>query len=257
MLTVGGTAEGVPLWLFAGTSERGTNGKLQAMNMDSRASQSLVGHIGGVYCLAQSGSYLFSGGDDTLVHTWQFGAAGQLEPVTKLAGHTQPVQDMKIVGEQLITADRGGTVAIWGLSGETAGQAQLTINTGHERALMALWVEDPYLFTCALDGKVKVWAADGSNVYEHTVTNKDNQPSAITALTVVQSADRAESSVMVTACEDSALKLWCMPTFDRRGIIASRAGHTNTPRCLAKGPGRSFFSGGMDHSIIVWEFQLA
>ena len=53
-----------------------------------------------------------------------------------------------------------------------------------------------------------------------------------------------------------ALKLWKMPTFDRRGIIASRGGHQKVVRCLAKGPGNSFFSAGIAHIINVWEFGM-
>ena len=49
--------------------------------------------------------------------------------------------------------------------------------------------------------------------------------------------------------------MWAMPTFEKRGILAARVGHADTVRCLAKGPGNSFFSGAMDASIIVWEFQ--
>lgn len=63
-----------------------------------------------------------------------------------------------------------------------------------------------------------------------------------------------DASVLVTACDDKALKLWMMPSFDKRGILASRVGHSDVARCLAKGPGNSFFSGAMDNSIIVWEF---
>jgi len=46
--------------------------------------------------------------------------------------------------------------------------------------------------------------------------------------------------VLVTACDDKALKMWAMPSFDKRGIIASRVGHADCVRCLAKGPGPHF-----------------
>ena len=89
------------------------------------------------------------------------------------------------------------------------------------------------------------------------VTNQNNQPSGVTAILVLPepSVHGGESSVLVTACDDKALKLWMMPTFDKRGIIAPRAGHSDVVRCIARGPGNSFFSGAMDNSIIVWEFM--
>ena len=46
-----------------------------------------------------------------------------------------------------------------------------------------------------------------------------------------------------------------MPSFEKRGILASRAGHSDVPRCLTKGPGNSFFSGAMDNTVLVWEFM--
>jgi WD40 repeat protein len=49
--------------------------------------------------------------------------------------------------------------------------------------------------------------------------------------------------------------MWRLPSFEKRGIIATRAGHADVVRCLAKGPGNSFFSGSMDKLIMVWEFM--
>ena len=81
-------------------------------------------------------------------------------------------------------------------------------------------------------------------------------PSGVAALIIVpEVTPQGEASVLVTACDDKALKLWVMPTFDKRGILASRVGHNDVARCLARGPGNSFFSGAMDNSIIVWEFM--
>ena len=86
------------------------------------------------------------------------------------------------------------------------------------------------------------------------VRNQNNQPSGIAAVLVVPEV-QGEGSVLITACDDKAMKMWTLPTFDRRGILAARAGHADVVRCLARGPGNSFFSGGMDNSILVWEFM--
>ena len=69
------------------------------------------------------------------------------------------------------------------------------------------------------------------------------ESSGITSLLVLK--EPGEEQVLVTACQDNALKLWRMPGFSRRGILASRAGHSDIVRCLAKGPGASFFSGSI------------
>ena len=60
--------------------------------------------------------------------------------------------------------------------------------------------------------------------------------------------------MLVTACDDKALKLWTLPDFQRRGIVTSRTGHQDVVRAITKGPGNSFFTGGMDSVILAWEF---
>ena len=65
---------------------------------------------------------------------------------------------------------------------------------------------------------------------------------------------RLSVCVCLLCCGCAALKLWVLPTFNKRGIIGSRMGHSDVVRCMARGPGNSFFSGGMDGVIMVWEF---
>ena len=138
------------------------SGVVRAWNMDAGAEQALEGHAGGIYCLAQGGAYLFSGGDDTGVKTWQY-ANERFEPLTELKGHTSAIQVMKTVPGSLITADRGGTVAKWCLE---TGALQMTFNTAHTNHLMAMWLEETHLFTAALDGHVKVWDFEGNQQYD-------------------------------------------------------------------------------------------
>ena len=130
--------------------------------MDSGFEQVLEGHQGSIFCLAQGGAYLFSGGEDMGVKTWQF-SNDKFEPLTELKGHTHPIQQMKTTGSMLISADRGGTVVMWDL---TAGQVVRTFATGHTNFVTALWVEESYLFTGALDGLIRVWDAEGNMQYE-------------------------------------------------------------------------------------------
>ena len=75
---------------------------------------------------------------------------------------------MKVAG-MLLSADRGGTLIMWDLS---TGSATFSITTGHTDILMALWVEESYLFTASLDGRVKVWNAEGEMLHEQGVTNQ-------------------------------------------------------------------------------------
>uniref|UniRef100_A0A7S4BMP2 Guanine nucleotide-binding protein subunit beta-like protein n=1 Tax=Chrysotila carterae TaxID=13221 RepID=A0A7S4BMP2_CHRCT len=252
-------------WLFAGCQALSpvAHGFVKVWQMTSSFEQTLEGHQGSVFCLAQGGMspsgspFIFSAGDDMGVKTWQFGASNSFEPVVNLAGHKSTVQDMKVTGSTLLSAERDGLICMWDLaSGTLAG----TINTEHQ-GLMAILLEENFLFTAGLDGLVKVWDSAGVLQLSHQVTNKISQPSGITAIAIVaEGGNPADASVpndfvLVTACDDNALKLWRCPTFDKRGIIAQSAGHSDVVRCLAKGPGNSFFSGSMDHTIMVWEFM--
>jgi len=234
---------------------------LRVWHMGGSFEQTLEGHTGGIYCLAQGGAapsgapFIFSGGDDCGVKTWQFGESQTFEPVIELTGHASVIQAMKVAGNTLLSAERNGLVIMWDLS---SGQKSGEMPTAHGAPLMALWIEDTFLFTAALDGKVKVWDSNLAMVHEHQVTNRNNQPSGVTSIVMVSEgsaeAGGAAEMVLVTACDDVALKLWRMPGFDKRGILASREGHQDVVRCMAKGPGNTFFSGGMDFSICAWEF---
>lgn len=98
---------------------------------------------------------------------------------------------------------------------------------------------------------MQVWDAQGTLLFDHVCRTLDRRESGVTAIAIVP--DHADC-VMVAACQDKAIKLWTMPTFAKRGIMGQKAGHTDVVRCIAKGPGNSFFTGSMDYSICVWEF---
>mmetsp|Transcript_5368 Transcript_5368/g.16423 ORF Transcript_5368/g.16423 Transcript_5368/m.16423 type:complete len:395 (-) Transcript_5368:107-1291(-) len=247
-------------WLFAGTQAvGGRQGVVRVWHMGNGFEQALEGHQGTIWCLAQGGTYLFSGGDDMGIKTWQFNEqpAG-FAPVVELKGHTAPIQVMKTAATLLLSADRNGGVCMWDLA---SGALTTQIATDHSNLLMAMWVEESYLFTAALDGHVKVWSASGELLHDHLVTNQQQQPSGVTAIAVVSEPESAPGrdteQVLITACDDHAIKMWRLPSFEKRGIIASRAGHKDVVRCLAKGPGNSFFSGSMDQTIMVWEFMAS
>ena len=106
-----------------------------------------------------------------------------------------------------------------------------------------------------------MWDTSGTQLFDQVVTNQSNQPSGITSLLLAseggQDGGDGGEQILVSACDDQALKMWKMPTFDKRGILGARLGHKDVVRSLAKGPGNSFFSASMDSNIIVWEFMGA
>jgi len=257
-------------WLFAGLqAPAGTAGLVRVWQVETGGDQSLQGHMGTVFCLEQGGSYLFSGGEDLGLKVWQYSEApavpgapstlGSFVPAIELKGHQACIQDMKVTGgsaeraaDVLISADRGGTVALWGFGEANASPNPLKVfQTGHNN-LMGIWLEAEIMFTAGLDGHVKVWDGQGTQLYDHVCLGQQGGESGVTALAVVP--DQADG-VMVTACQDKAIKLWQMPKFSKRGILGYKAGHTDVVRCIAKGPGNSFFTGSMDKTICVWEMM--
>ena len=62
------------------------------------------------------------------------------------------------------------------------------------------------------------------------------ESSGITSLLVLK--EPGEEQVLVTACQDNALKLWRMPGFSRRGILAARAPASDIVRVPGKGTRR-------------------
>ena len=120
-------------WLFAGTQAvGGRQGVVRVWHMGNGFEQALEGHQGTIWCLAQGGTYLFSGGvcclsfickmasnlliarghgspikaspvvasnaddppgDDMGIKTWQFNEQpAGFAPVVELKGHTAPIQ---------------------------------------------------------------------------------------------------------------------------------------------------------------------
>ena len=151
----------------------GRNGFVKAWNMADGREQTLEGHTGAVFCVAQGGPHLFSAGEDAGVKTWKFGQSGQLEPVVELQGHRAPIQALSVAADSLLSADRNGEVKAWDLD---TGGCKLTLKTDHLSMVMAMWVEEswgaPCIFTAALDGHCKVWDAAGSLLHDQHVTNQ-------------------------------------------------------------------------------------
>ncbi len=88
------------------------------------------------------------------------GGSGGFVPAIELKGHQACIQDMKVKGgvsqaDVLISADRGGTVALWGFGESNASPNPLTFFHTGQANLMSIWVDESILFTAGLDGHVK------------------------------------------------------------------------------------------------------
>jgi len=102
----------------------------------------------------------------TQAGTWQrWDAAGN--PVgAPVAGHTGTVRDTALSsdGSTLITASDDGTIRLWDLANGTQRGEPIAAHQGPVRSLAAL--PDGRFFSGGVDGTVRQWAADGTNIGE-------------------------------------------------------------------------------------------
>ena len=189
--------------------------------------QTLEGHTGAVFCVAQGGPHLFSAGEDAGVKTWKFGQSGQLEPVVELQGHRAPIQALSVAADSSCRpiATARSRRGIWTLAGA------MTLKTDHLSMVMAMWVEEswgaPCIFTAALDGHCKVWTlparscttsmsrigrTHASSPIPRTCLprSRDEQPRPFAAARRVirdnvppRAEGAREGQVLVTACQDA------------------------------------------------------
>jgi WD40 repeat protein len=240
-------------WLIAGIGKPGEPNVVRIWNMETSSQQDLLGHEGPIFAITQGNGMLFSAGHDAGIRCWKMDPSTmQFALVGVLQGHTAAVQCVQVQGATLFSCARDNTIKQWDL---TTGQGVLSIPTGHTEFMMSLKLHETHLFSAGLDGSVFVYDTTKAlaKVFSHVVTNRDRAPSPVTAMEIC--SDSAGSAILVVACSDNAMKLWEVPSFDRRGILLGHQGHSQPCRALCLGPGNSFFSAGMDTAVKVWEFE--
>ena len=103
----------------------------------------------------------------TQVKVWRYedvpAGSGSFSLLIELKGHRTCIQAMKVRGgaldvhaDVLISADRGGTVALWGFGETNASPNPLSVFLTGQANLMSIWVDETSsLFTAGLDGHIK------------------------------------------------------------------------------------------------------
>lgn len=102
----------------------------------------------------------------TQVKVWRYedvpAGSGSFLLLIELKGHRTCIQDMKVRGgaldahaDVLISADRDGTVALWGFGETNASPNPLSFFHTGQANLMSIWVDETVLFTAGLDGHIK------------------------------------------------------------------------------------------------------
>jgi hypothetical protein len=134
--------------------------------MCSQFSRSMPGHCSGISAMTCAGSYVCSGGKDSLVYVWE---KDTMEPVHAFHGHHGSVNALATLTSQVvISGSRDNSLRVWDL--ETFG-CRATLS-GHSDDIVAVVVEPPTqslsnssdlrgrrFFSASVDGTVRMWCS--------------------------------------------------------------------------------------------------
>ncbi|PWV20088.1 hypothetical protein C3747_7g502 [Trypanosoma cruzi] len=108
-------------------------------------------HAGGVYCLAEFGGYVYSGGSDFKIAQW---SAEDGKVIRVLHGHTNYVRCLYAEGNAVVSGSDDCTVRVWDAG---SGEAQLTGHFHGRAGVSALCRVGVTMWSGDNDGRVIAW----------------------------------------------------------------------------------------------------
>lgn len=227
-------------WLFVGIP-----GRIKCWNMSDNSQFDLNGHRGQVHSIVAytEQGMVFSGGEDCGILAWKFNPqTNMFEQVGAMHGHGGAILQLEVVGTLLFSASMDGTVRVWDLN---SAQCVHTCQA-HQQPVMGLLVWEQHLLSCSLDGTIKVWTWNAPNLeltYTHQVEHN------VGVLGMCGSLNAKQQPVLVSACNDNAIRFFELPSFNSLGTLKQR----KDVRCVDSGPGM-FFAGHSDGTVRVWKW---
>jgi len=196
-----------------GDDDDGPN--LKVLSPSLELVQTLVGHIGGVYCVtvSPSGSH-FASGSDCKVMIWsEPGEGGEWARVQVLEGHTECVYALCFSpdGKQLATGSFDNLINIYGFNEGSAILAHTL--EGHTWVVNSLSFSPDCKLLCSgsLDRSIKFWnPADGSLVKSIDQAHSSN---------VLSVSYSPNGRVLVSASYDKTMKIWDAETFELKHTV--------------------------------------
>lgn len=190
---------------------------------------------------------VFSGAEDSSIRAWRFNQqSSTFDHVGTMQGHTGAVLQLQIIGTLLFSGSMDGTIKVWDLN---TAQCVYTCNA-HNMPVMGILLWENHLLSCSLDGTVKVWNWSApSGPLELAYTHNIDQNEPVGVLAMCGSLDANQKPMLVTACNDSTVRFFELPTFESKGSMKQR----NDVRCVSSGPGM-FYAGHSDGTVRVWKW---
>ena len=238
--------------------------------------------------IVADGQNIISGSRDGTIRFWSFdaaasGANAQAAPTgpskggfvlaKTLSGHAREITGLAVADNVLWSSSTDGSIRIWDM---TSGQCQFTIimaganlnpqqqssisATGHSNAVTGLVsFKSPsgtFVLSSSLDGDVKAW--NGST--GQCVASQQHGEGVVT---MSMADDPSGNQLLLIGLESgnimvrNLLQTGKMPAFTLLFTLSNHytVAHSGAVKALAKGPSGTFYTGGSDGKVLVFQFN--
>ena len=231
--------------------------------------------------LVVDGQKVLSGSRDGCIRLWQFDASsnqgkGAFVLAQTLLGHAREVTGLAMVNSLLWSSSTDGSIRIWDLANNGVCQHAITMVTGstpvnpqqlptpsphggHTDAVTGLVsFESPsgiFILSCSLDGDIKAW--NGST---GQCVASESHGEGVVCMTLAK--DVSGNQILLIGLESgnimarNLVQTPKMPAFTCLFTLAAgyTVAHEGAVKALIEGPSGTFYSGGMDGKVLVFQF---
>jgi WD40 repeat protein len=211
-------------------------------------------------CIIVEGDKIVSGSKDGSIRLWTFDAAsnGFLLNQT-VAGHAGQVTGLQLIDTLLWSSSVDHSIRVWDLSKN--GACQFLINKehmGHSDAVTGLLKfaspAGQFVLSSSLDGTIKAWNGTSGECVA-SETHGDG------VVSMALAADQHSNPILLIGLESgnimcrNVVQTAKTPAFCLLFTLSSKytAGHEGAVKCLTEGPSSTFYSGGGDGKLMVWQ----
>lgn len=223
-----------------------------------------------VTALAIKDTVVVTGSKDGSIRTWQFNNTAFVLDQT-IMGHAREITGLVIVDGRIWSASTDGCIRIW----ESAtGKCQYLIAKapaspqpgqpppGHTNAVTALETfhspAGTFVLSSSLDGTIKAW-----NGTTGECVASESHGEGVVSITIAAGDAAGQTQVLLVGLESGNIvcrNLVQTPkaaAFEALFVLTSRyaSGHTGAVKCVTAGPSATFYSGGADGNMMVWQIN--
>jgi len=212
-----------------------SGGQIRVYNLEAQLLKELHQHAGGVYCLAYSNGYVYSGSNDFECFRWH---SRKWEFVRQYSGHRNSVRSILAFATTLISASDDHTILVRDI---LTGDVQREL-TGHRGGVLALLRNGDQLWSGSEDGTIRVWSLQTGEVL-HTIADHSGR---VTSLCKV---DRVVYSTGV----DRSIGCYHLQTFKRLVRHQEHVGYINHLAVVGHYTKYFLWSASSDKTLRVWD----